>query len=141
MPPLTRWFIKTALLYFILALIAGLLLAAQSAWENFLPSIGLFPVYIHLLVIGWLTLLIMGIVLWMFPKYSRDLPRGSEKLGWASYILMNAGLLLRIISEPANALAGAPGSVWGVLLAVAALVQWLGGMAFVANTWGRVKEK
>jgi hypothetical protein len=31
--------------------------------------------------------------------------------------------------------------VFGILLAASALLQWLGGLAFVANTWGRVKEK
>ena len=141
MPTLTRWYIKTALVYFVLALIAGLLLEAQKVWDFSLPYSGLFPVYIHLLVVGWLTLLILGVAYWMFPKYSRDLPRGSEALGWASYILLNAGLVLRVVSEPLNALAEAPGSFWGISLAVAALLQWLGGMAFVLNTWGRVKEK
>lgn len=141
MPPLTRWFIKTAMVYFILALIAGLLLTTQGVWDDFFSSAWLFPAYIHLLVIGWLTMLIIGVVFWMFPKYSRDLPRRSERLGWASYILLNAGLMLRILSEPLSAGAGAPGSLWGILLALAALLLWLGGMAFVINTWGRVKEK
>ena len=141
MPPLTRWYIKTALVYFVLALVVGLLLEAQKVWNFNLPYYGFYPVYIHLLVLGWLTLLILGVAYWMFPKYSRDLPRGSETLGWASYILLNAGLALRMISEPLNTLAGAPGSAWGVLLVVAALLQWMGGMAFVANTWARVKEK
>jgi hypothetical protein len=141
MPPLTRWFIKTALIYFVLALITGLLLASQKVWNFFLPSAGLFPVYFHLLAEGWITLLIIGVVFWMFPKYSRELPRGSEKLGWTSYILLNAGLLLRAISEPASSIVNAPGTMWGILLIIAALLQWAGGMAFVANTWGRVKEK
>jgi len=141
MPPLTRWYIKTALVYFILALIAGLLLAAPNLLGNLLSSAELFPVYIHLLVEGWITMLIIGVVFWMFPKYSRESPRGSENLGWASYIFLNAGLLLRILTEPVNITVHAPGSWWGILLAFAALLQWIGGMAFVANTWGRVKEK
>jgi len=131
---LTRWFIKTALVYFILALIAGIISAVSN-----LP--GLFPVYIHLLVEGWITLLIIGVVIWMFPKYSRELPRGNEKLGWTSYILLNTGLVLRLVSEPLNTLGEAPESLWGVLLVISAILQWLGGMAFVVNTWSRVKVK
>jgi len=134
MPTLTRWFIKTALVYFILALMAGIFSAASD-----LP--GIFPVYIHLLVEGWITLLIIGVVFWMFPKFSRDLPRGSEKLGWATYTLLNAGLLLRVVSEPISAIWNPPGYFWGILLVLSASLQWLGGMAFVINTWGRVKEK
>jgi hypothetical protein len=139
MPLLTRWFIKTSLLFFILALSIGLLMALQGLIKVNFPFGALFPVYIHLLALGWISELIFGVVFWMFPKASREKPRGSEGLGWASYGLLNAGLLLRAISEPAVTLR--PGSGWGWLLASAALLQWLGGMAFVLNTWGRVKEK
>ena len=141
MPVVTRWYLKTALVYLILALSVGVLLAAQQLWGLNLPYNGIFPVYIHLLVVGWLTLLILGVAYWMFPKFTTTLPRGSEPLGWASYILLNAGLALRVICEPANSLPNALGSVWGILLVVAGILQWLGGLAFVANTWARVKEK
>ena len=139
MPPLTRWFIKTSLVYFILALAVGLVLAVQGIWSLSLRLAGMFPVYIHLLVEGWLTLLIMGVVFWMFPKYTHDRPRGSEALGWATYILVNVGLIIRVISEPINT--QQPAMLWGWLLVTAAVLQWSGGMAFVANTWSRVKEK
>lgn len=134
MPALTRWFIKTALVYFILALAAGIFSSVSD-----LP--GIFPVYIHLLVEGWITLLIIGVVFWMFPKFSPHQPRGSEKLGWASFILLNAGLVLCVVSEPLNALGKAPETLWSILLIISAALQWLGGMAFVINTWGRVKVK
>lgn len=140
MPLLTRLFIKTGFVYFVLALVVGLLMAVQAVWKLAIPSAGLFPVYVHLLVVGWLTMLIIGVAFWMFPKYTREQPRGSEKVGWASYFLLNIGLLLRVVSEPASSV-NAPGSLWGILLAVGALLQWMGGMAFVGNTWWRVKEK
>jgi hypothetical protein len=45
----------------------------------------------------------MGIVFWMFPKWSRERPRGSEGLAVVTYALLNLGLLLRVIGEPARA--------------------------------------
>src|SRR5574340_673049 len=84
MPTLTRWFIKTSFIYLALALITGLLLAAQSLF-SLAAFGGLFPVYIHLLVFGWLTQLVFGVVFWMFPKYSTQRPRGNEALGWWTY--------------------------------------------------------
>jgi len=139
MPPLTRWFVKTSLVYFVLALVTGLLRTMTAIWKLPFPTGGLFPIYIHLLAEGWITLLIMGVIFWMFPKYSREKPHGSEMLGWLSYWLVNSGLLLRIISETASA--QQPFTVWGWLLVLSAAIQWAGGMAFVLNTWGRVKEK
>jgi len=110
-----------------------------AIWKLPFPTGELFPISIHLLAEGWITLLIMGVVFWMFPKYSRERPRGSELLGWLNYGLINAGLLLRIISETASA--QQPFTVWGWMLVLSAAIQWAGGMAFVLNTWGRVKEK
>lgn len=138
MPPLTRWFIKTSFLYLALALISGLLLAVQSAlrWTVFG---GLFPVYIHLLVLGWLTQLVFGVVFWMFPKYTIEKPRGSELLGWWTYGLTNLGLLLRAVGEPLQA--SQPGPIGGWMLVLSALFQFLAGLAFVVNSWGRVKVK
>jgi hypothetical protein len=138
MPPLTRWFIKTSFIYLAAGLVTALALALQAAVHLSLPA-GLFPVYIHLLVFGWLTQLIFGVVFWMFPKYSSAQPRGSDLLGWWTYGLLNAGLALRAIAEPLNSVSPGPSSGW--LLVAAALIQFLAGLAFVTNTWSRVKEK
>ncbi|MBP7962210.1 MAG: hypothetical protein KBG20_12605 [Caldilineaceae bacterium] len=139
MPILTRTFIKTALTYFVLALAVGLLLALRPLVSLPVWAAGLTPVYFHLFMVGWVTELIIGVAYWMFPKFSRESPRGWEGLAWAVYGLLNFGLLARIIAEPAQA---AGGGAWtGGLLAASALAQWLAGLLFVANTWPRVKVK
>lgn len=139
MPPLTRWYLKSALLCLVAALLLGALLAARSVWP--LPDClgALSPVFFHLLMVGWVTQLIFGVVYWMFPKYSRDLPRGNERIALAAFALLNAGLLLRVVGEPLNALSGA--AAWGWLLVLSAILQWLAGVCFVSVTWGRVKDK
>jgi hypothetical protein len=132
MPLLTRTFIKTAMIDLALALVLGMLLALGI-------TSGLFPVYIHLLVFGWLTQLIFGVVFWMFPKFSIEKPRGSEALGWWTYTLLNAGLLLRAIAEPIQSTR--PNVFSGWMLVLSAVLQFLSGLLFVLNSWGRVKEK
>jgi len=139
MPRLTRWFVRAALAYFLLALVVGLILAlpaniALPPWAR-----ALSPVYFHLLLVGWLTELIFGVMYWMFPKYSQEQPRGREWLAWVAFTCLNAGLLLRAISEPAHVVSSA--MIWGWLLAASALLQWLGGVAFAASIWPRVKER
>ncbi|HEX7976928.1 MAG TPA: hypothetical protein VF498_21145 [Anaerolineales bacterium] len=139
MPPLTRWFIKSSLVFFV----AALLIELGSALNSLLPISPVLkvigPVYFHLFLVGWVSQLIFGVVFWMFPKASLERPRGSEALGWAAFWLINLGLVLRAVGEPLQALRPAAGMGW--LLAASALLQWLAGMAFVANTWTRVKEK
>ncbi len=115
-----------------------MLLAVQPLL-NFNSLGGIFPVYIHLLVFGWLTQLVFGVVFWMFPKYTKEEPRRSETLGWWTYALLNIGLLMRAIAEPINSVQPNPVSGWG--LVVSAIIQFSAGMTFVVNTWERVKEK
>ena len=139
MPTLTRRFIKVAMLYLAVALLLGLALTIRPLL-TFLPFIGaLSPVYFHLFLVGWVMQLIFGVVYWMFPQYTTDQPHGSETSWQATFWLLNIGLLLRVIFEPLQTLQ--PGSVWGWLVALSALLQWLAGLIFVGNTWGRVKER
>ncbi len=139
MPPLTRWFLKTAIFCLISALLLSLILALN-------PMIGLpafvsylSPAYFHLFMVGWVTQMIFGVIYWMFPIITRAKPRGNEYLGWATYLLLNVGLFLRVIGEP---LVGThPQSDWGWLLPLSALMQWLAGVIFIWLAWPRVKAR
>jgi hypothetical protein len=139
MPTLSRWFIKIGMIYFTIGLMMMALLMVQPvlAWSSNLQV--LRPVAFHFLVIGWITQLIMGVGYWMFPKQSKDTPRGSERIGWAVLILLNIGLILRAIGEPAVVLM--PDAKIGRTLAVASLCLLLAGWGFIANSWGRIKER
>lgn len=139
MPIVTRTYLKASLLFLVAALVAGVLVMARPLLD--LPRFvaGLTPVYFHLFMVGWVTQLIIGIAYWMFPKYTKEQPRGRDWLAWTTFVLLNTGLLLRAIAEPAQTASGA--AVWGWALAISALLQWAAGMAFVINTWPRVKER
>lgn len=137
MPPITRAFIKASLLYLVAAMGLAILQAAQPhlGWQ----IAGLSPVYFHLFLVGWVTQMIMGVGLWFFPKYSQARPRGSESAAWASFWLLNLGLLLRAVAEPAASAQAAPLWLWA--LAVSAVTQWLAALLFVLNVWPRIKER
>jgi hypothetical protein len=138
-PTLSRWFIKTGMIYFIVGLAMGAVMLAQPVMDWSPKLQVLRPVYLHFLFLGWVTQIIMGVGYWMFPKQSREQPRGSEKLGWAVYALLNLGLILRAIGEPMVALE--PDANLGWTLAAAALFLLLAGWGFIFNTWGRIKER
>jgi hypothetical protein len=139
MPKLTRWFIKVGMLYFVVGLTMASVLLAQPVmgWSAKLQVFR--PVYLHFLFIGWVSQLIMGVGYWMFPKQSKETPRGNERLGWVVFVLLNLGLILRGIGEPAVALI--PEANLGWTLAVSALCLLLAGWGFIANSWGRIKER
>lgn len=139
MPLITRVYIKAALIYLAAALLAAGLQALGSVPGA--PGLlsALSPVQIHLFLVGWITLLIFGVVIWMFPKYSMQKPRGHEPLAWTALALLNIGLLLRVVGEPM--LSEQPGTAWGAVLAASAALQWIAGILLVIYTWSRVKER
>lgn len=139
MPVLTRWFIKSALVYLAAALFLSLALALPDSLG--LPPIvrAMNPVYFHLFLVGWVTQMIFGVIYWMFPIITRARPRGDDRVGWASYLLLNGGLLLRAIFEPWIGASSETGLGW--LLAISAIMQWLAAALFVYLAWPRVKER
>lgn len=139
MPPISRWFARASLIYLLLGLILSLLIALRAVMPLpiFIAKLG--PATIHILLAGWVTQLIFAVMLWMFPVYSKERPRGSDALSWIAFGLLNSGLLLRLIAEPLNALSGS--SLWDIGLAVSALLQVPAAIALVANIWPRVRGR
>lgn len=139
MPPLTRWFVKTALVYLVAALLGGAVLASGAFVSLPAAVAAAAPAQIHLFVVGWLTQLIFGIAYWMFPSHSRELPRGRNDIAIAVYVLLNVGLLLRAVVEPWQTVDPRP--ILGALLVVSAVAQWLAGVGFVVHAWPRVRGR
>ena len=132
MPTITRWFVKASLVSLVLGLVAGI-------WQQVAGVAGLFPVYLHLVTFGWLTQLIFGIAIWMFPIYTREQPRGPEWLVWGIFATLNSGLLLRVVFEPLQSFSSTTLGGWA--LVAAAILQWLSGVGFAAAVWTRIRRK
>ena len=133
-----RYFIRTALISLVAAFCVGALVLVNQGLALDQRIGALLPVFYHLLMVGWATQMICGVALWMFPPYSRERPRGDERLGWFTYGALNTGLLLRAIFEPLHAWLP-PGFGWPLVLS--ALLQVLASWAFVIGIWPRVKAR
>jgi hypothetical protein len=135
MPQLTRWYIHASFLYLLASLFLGILLSLQRPLA--LPAIfGLLgPVYLHLFLVGWVTQLIFGVIFWLFPKQKSPATKW-ESVGMVTWVLLNVGLLLRVIAEPQTVLRA--GVVWGWALVLSAVLQWLAGIGLIYIVWPRV---
>jgi hypothetical protein len=140
MPPIARRFIKAAFLYFVIAFLLGALMMLDR-WLNF--SRWLKLVYLgqlHLLVVGWLTQLAIGVAYWMFPRLRKEQnprPRGSEALAWFVLISLNAGLLLRFLLEPFYLMGPRP---WlAAVLALSGILQAAAAVGFGLLIWARIR--
>lgn len=134
-----RVIIRTALAYLVAATLLGAALLLNQAVGMSAALFALQPAFYHLLTIGWLTQLIFGVAVWMFPAATREQPHGNPRLTWLAYAALNAGLLLRLIAEPLLTWRPAP---WlGGALALSALLQVIGVWLFIGLLWPRVKPR
>jgi len=97
------------------------------------------PVYYHLLFMGWITQIIIGVSIWMFPRHTKAAPQGNEWVNWAIFITLNVGLLLRCVAEPLAVVN--PDQVWSWSLFLSACLQICAGVLYVGNIWPRIKRK
>lgn len=134
MPRITRLFIKAGLIWFLLSLAAGLLSALDPAG---LPA--LMPLFWHMLTVGWITQIIMGVSVWMFPGRTREEGFHAQPKPWLAFLALNAGLMLRLGAEPFAA--GRPDPAAAVVLGLSALLQLAGAGAYLLEIWPRVQSK
>jgi hypothetical protein len=129
MPAVTRWVLRTALLWAIVATATGVMLVWPGS-----PAFP-YPTYLHLFMVGWLSNLIFGVAHWMFPRASATQPRGDARLAWMGWGLLNIGLLFRVVGEALRPVAM---DRW---LLISAAVQFVAVLFWVAHLWPRVKER
>ena len=140
MPPIARTFVKASFLYFLAAFLLGALMMLDR-WLGFSRWLGaIYMSQLHLLLVGWITQLAIGVAYWIFPRFLKEQdprPRGSGTLAWLVLISLNAGLLLRFAAEPFYLMDAQP---WlAALMALSGLLQALGAIGFGWMIWGRIR--
>lgn len=131
MPRLSVWFIRTALLHFLLGFTFGMLLLMNKGVLISPLLWRLLPVHIEMLLVGWTMQLAMGVAYWILPRLIFGTPRGNERLLWIVYGLLNVGVLLAGLGQT---------FLWpGAIVLVGRLCEALAVFGFVSQAWPRVK--
>lgn len=136
MPKISRYFIKTGVVY----LLAGVLLAIIAEIPALSTAPLLLPVYWHMLVIGWITQVIMGVSIWMFPRKQRDRKKTDSRAAWSAYWLLNSGLVLRLLSEPFLPLTD-NSTVLTTMMILSGILQVSAFIAYTAEIWPRLQSR
>lgn len=137
MPPLVRRYVKTSFAF----LMAGLVLGGYIVLAEFVA--GVYPprlfvtAHVHLLLVGFMLMMVMGVATWMFPRPRRDDRRYRPELAEAVYWVMTVATIVRAAAEVAAPLTGLP--ALRVVVALGGLGQLAGTALFVVNMWGRVR--
>ena len=138
MPPLVRRYIKTSFLFLVAGLgLGGYILVAEFAVGRY-PSRLFITAHVHLLLVGFMLMIVMGVATWMFPRPGRDDARYRPALAEAVYWFMTLGTAVRAISEVAAG-AAEGGAALRALIVLGGSAQLVGALLFVGNMWWRVR--
>lgn len=138
MTPLVRRYVKTSFAF----LVAGLLLGGYIVVAQFV--VGAYPprlhvtAHVHLLLVGFMLMLVMGVATWMFPRPARDDSRYRPRLAEVVYWVMTTATALRAVCEIAAGLS--PARLLALGIALGGLGQLVGAALFVVNMWTRVRS-
>ena len=131
MPRVSRWYLRTAWLHFVLASTWGALMLTYKAW----PGLGawvwrLRGWHLEAMLVGWVAQTILGVLFWWLPKLPGGVSRGPTGPVWLAYGLLNAGVTLVVLAS------------WGVVgdgLRAGRALEILAGLAFALNAWPRIR--
>lgn len=151
MPLTSRASVKASFLYLALGAVVGAILLINR-WVPLGPAVSaLRATHVQFLILGWLTQLIVGVAWWLLPPLpiglQKDAPlpirrgqaqRGSERLFWTALTSLNAGILLRALSEPLSSWTDI--DAFSILTIVSGLFLLAAAVLFVTSLWSRVRE-
>jgi hypothetical protein len=140
MPPLARTFVKASFIYLIAAFLLGALIMLDRWLDLGRWFRTVYLSQLHLLLVGWITQLALGVAYWMFPRFLKEQgprPRGSNRLTWAVILSLNAGVLLRFFCEPFYLMG--PQAWLAALLALSGVLQAAAMLGFGWLMWGRIR--
>jgi len=135
--PLVRRYIKTSFVFLLAGLLlGGYIVTAQFVFDVTPPRL-LTTAHAHLLLVGFMLMMVMGVATWMFPRPARDDTRYRPELAEIAYWMMAVATALRALAEVVVALTGALGLRW--IIALGGIGQLGGAALFVLNMWWRVR--
>jgi cbb3-type cytochrome oxidase subunit 1 len=136
-PPLVRRYIKTSFVFLALGLLLGGWIIVGEFLLGAYPPRLFITAHVHLLLVGFMLMIVMGVATWMFPRPTRDDTRYRPGLAEAVYWVMTLSTAIRAASEILAPLTGAP--ALRLTIALGGLGQLAGTLLFVVNMWARVR--
>ncbi len=133
---LARYYVKASILFLALGLLLGGYISYEiNVGDTAVPA-SLITAHTHLILVGFVMMLIMGVALWLFPR-PREKVFYSPLLAEIIFYTMFAAVLIRTAGE---VISGYRPSGWTALLTVTgSCMEILAIILFFINMWQRIK--
>ena len=138
MSPLVRRYLRTAIGFLLTGLGLGLWMLIRRELEGRYPGPRLISAHTHVILVGFVMMMILGVALWMFPRPGRDDVHYRPAIAEAAYWLLTVSTAARFAGEVLPPGAIGPLQSWLVVLAGTGQVVALG--IFFYNLLPRIRS-
>jgi uncharacterized protein involved in response to NO len=133
--PLVQRYLRTAITFLLIGLGLGAWMLIRRELAGEYPGPRLVSAHTHVILVGFVMMMILGVALWMFPRPDRDDVRYRPALAQAAYWLLTVSTAARFVSEVSS-----PGPLHRWLTVVAGLGQVVGLGVFFYNLLPRIRS-
>jgi heme/copper-type cytochrome/quinol oxidase subunit 1 len=138
MGPLVRRYLKTGMGFLLLGFGLGGWMLVRREIAGVYPSPYLISAHTHVILVGFVMMMILGVALWMFPRPAPNDPRYRPRLAELAYWIIGVTTLARFLGEVGRTTSDAAALRW--LVALAGLGQVLGVAMFFYHLWPRIRS-
>ncbi len=134
-----RYFVKTSILFLLIGIITGLYLLIARFYFDSWPHPDLISAHTHIILVGSVMMMIMGVALWFFPRPEKDDKLYKPDLILAAYFIIAASTLIRFFSQVISTFV-LHNELLKFLLTISAVGQVIGIIIFFISIWGRIRS-
>ena len=132
-----RYFVKTSVAFLLVGILSGLYMSAAKNIFHMPFGQELISAHAHIILVGSVMMMIMGVALWFFPRAEKDDKKYNPDLILITYWLMTISTASRFISQTA---AGFVFIDWiNIMITITSTLQVIAIILFFYSMWGRIR--
>ncbi|MBU2494222.1 MAG: cbb3-type cytochrome c oxidase subunit I [Bacteroidetes bacterium] len=132
-----RYFVKTSVTFLLLGILTGLYMSYTKYITKTGYSGELLSAHTHIILVGSVMMMIMGVALWFFPRAEKTDKKYNPDLILIVYWLMTISTGLRFIFQIIKGLFWTES--FDIFIAVTSALQVLAMILFFYSIWGRIR--
>src|SRR3990172_662555 len=133
-----RYFIKTSFAFLVLGLLTGVYMSLARNVFDWDFGDELISAHTHVILVGSVMMMIMGVALWFFPRPPREDTRYNPDLIRLTYWIITIATAIRFIFQFTTAYLEVREVRWGI--AAASALQVVAMILFFYSMWGRIRS-
>lgn len=132
-----RYFVKTSVVFLFVGILTGLYMSFAKYIYQTGYTQELISAHTHIILVGSVIMMIMGVALWFFPRAEKDDKKYNPDLILIIYWLMTIATGLRFVFQVIGSFYYIP---WvNILIPIYSSLQVVAMILFFYSIWGRIR--